>query len=165
MTYTEDHITKGLNALLAFGGSPAAASKALKQAFALAIPAKTLQTWRDSTHADRYAALQAEFGPEIEQAIVRDTRDLARAATTVERLAIEQAYEALESGAVRPEVAAQIALNMSKVKQSNLDKLLALTGRPQQITEHRSAAEIIRALRAKGVVEVAELEAGDDTEG
>lgn len=159
--WTEDQITKGLNALLAFGGSPAAASKALKQAFDLVIPGSTLKVWRDSTHADRYTALQDEFGGQIEQAIIRDTRDLTRAAVQVERMAIEQAYEALDHGTVRPEVAAQIALNMSKIKQSNIDKLLALTGRPQQITEHRNANEIIRALAAKGVLQ---LEAGDDTD-
>lgn len=158
-TYTEHDIDRGLKALLAFGGSPTAAHRALKEAFELDIPTGTLKSWRDNVHAELYAKLQEEYGPEIEKAMVRDIRDLARAASTVERLAIEHALEALERGHVRPAEAAQIALNLSKVKQSNIDKLLALTGRPQQITEHRSAAEIIRALEAKGVLE---LEAGDE---
>lgn len=151
--YDEAEITRALNALIAFGGSPAAASRALDEAFGLKVTTDLLRTWRDSTHAEQYAELQATHGHAIEEAVVRDTRDLARAAANVERMAIEKAMEGVESGQVRTVELAQIALNMSKVKQSNIDKLMTLTGRPQNITEHRSAAEIIRALEAKGVIE------------
>jgi hypothetical protein len=157
--YTEQDIARALNALVAFGGSPSQASRALAEAFDLDVPATTLRAWRDSVYADRYVALQTEHGHEIEQALIRDTRDLARAAAHVERLAIEQAVEGLHAGRIRPTEAAQIAVNMAKLKQTNIDKLLALTGRPQAITEHRSAQELIRALAAKGVLE---LESGDD---
>lgn len=151
--YTEQDVTRGLNALIAFGGSPTQAAQALKDAFELDVPTSTLRTWRDATYAERYVALQAEHGHEIEQAIVRDTRDLARAAAHVERMAIEKAVEAMQHTNLRATDAAQIAVNMSKLKQSNIDKLLALTGRPQAITEHRSAQELIRALAAKGVLD------------
>jgi hypothetical protein len=153
-SYTDAEVAKGLNALVAFGGSPSQASRALAEAFNLDVPATTLRAWRDSVYADRYVALQTEHGHEIEQALVRDTRDLARAAAHVERLAIEKAVEGLQANSIRPTDAAQIAVNMAKLKQSNIDKLLALTGRPQAITEHRSAQELIRALAAKGVVEL-----------
>ena len=151
--HTEEEIGRALTTLVAFGGSPSNASRALKETFDLEISPSKLKSWRDFTYADRYVALQTDHAAAIEEAIVRDTRDLARAAAQVERLAIEKAIDAIEDGNVRPEVASQIALNMAKLKQSNIDKLLALTGRPQAITEHRSAAEIIRALAAKGVVE------------
>jgi hypothetical protein len=153
-SYTDEQVAKSLNALVAFGGSPSQASRALAEAFDLDVPATTLRAWRDSVYAERYVQLQAEHGAEIEQAIIRDTRDLARAAAHVERLAIEQAVEGLHAGRIRPTEASQIAVNMAKLKQSNIDKLLALTGRPQAITEHRSAQELIRALAAKGVLEL-----------
>jgi hypothetical protein len=147
--YTEEEIVRGLNALISFGGSPAQAHRALIEAFDLEIPKETLRSWRDSTHAERYTKLQRDHGAQIEDALVRDTRDLARAAAAVERLAIEKTVDALEGGRLDP---SQVAVNMSKIKQSNIDKLLALTGRPNQIVENRSATDILRALEAKGVL-------------
>jgi hypothetical protein len=111
----------------------------------------TLRKWRDSTHSERYAQLQADHGKDIEEAMVRDTRDLARAAAIAERLAIEKTIDELEADRSRIDPA-QAAVAMSKVKQSNIDKMLALTGRPQSITEHRNATELLRALEAKGVL-------------
>lgn len=149
--YTEQEIVRGLNALIAFGGSPTAASKALREAFDLEVPVSTLRKWRDATHAERYSKLQADHSAQIEEAMVRDTRDLARAAGLAERLAVEKVIEELESGNSRLDPS-QAAVNMSKVKQSNIDKMLALTGRPHQIVENRNAGEIIRALESKGVL-------------
>jgi hypothetical protein len=150
-TYTMDEVQKGLNALLAFGGSPSAASKALEETYGLTVPMGTLRTWRDTTHADTYSALQNQHGPAIEQAMVREVRDLARAAALAERLAIEKVTLELEKEHSRLDPA-QAALSMSKVKDTNVNKLLALTGRPSQITEHRSANELLRALEARGVL-------------
>lgn len=149
----DQDVQRALHALLAFGGSPSPASRALKDEFDLDISRDVLKRWRDTTYADRYAALQREHGADIEQAIVRETRDLARSAALVERMAIDRAMDEILDGRVRPEQLAQIALNMAKVKQSNIDKLLALTGRPQQITEHRDLDAIMRALAAKGLLE------------
>ena len=148
--YTDQEIQRGLNALIAFGGSPTAASKAIREAFDLEVPVGTLRTWRDATHAERYSKLQTEHAKDIEEAMVRDTRDLARAASLAERMAIEKTIESLETSTrLDP---AQAAVAMSKVKTSNIDKMLALTGRPQQITENRNANELLRALEAKGVL-------------
>lgn len=152
--FTERDITRGLNALVAFGGTPGPASRALKSTFDLDVSPGRLKTWRDHTYAERYVSLQVEHSEEIESAIIRETRDLARAAAIAERIAIESVLEQLDGGRLRAPEVAQVALNMSKIKQSNIDKMLALTGRPTAITEHRSAAEIIRALEAKGVLEL-----------
>ncbi len=156
MKYTEDQIQKGLYALSAFGGSPAPAHKALKDAFDLDIPAATLKTWRDSVHQERYAKLQIQHGNDIEEAMVRETRDIARAATAAMRESLEVVWERLSDNrhTIRAPEAAQIAAQMSKVQATAVDKLMVLTGRPQAITENRSAADIIRALAAKGVLEL-----------
>jgi hypothetical protein len=123
----------------------------LREAFDLDVPVSTLRKWRDATHAEQYAKLQADHGKEIEDAMIRDTRDLARAAAIAERMAIEKTIDELEQDRSRMDPA-QAAVAMSKVKQSNIDKMLALTGRPQSITEHRNATELLRALEAKGVL-------------
>jgi hypothetical protein len=150
--YTEHDITRGLTALVAFGGAAGPASRALKDTFDLRVPPDTLKRWKEHTHAERYATLQVEHAGQIEDAMVRELRDLVRASGQAERMAVEQTIESLERGGIRPSEVASIAVGMSKVKQSSIDKMLALTGRPQTITEHRSAAEILRALEAKGVL-------------
>lgn len=143
-----ESIERALTALLAFGGSAKAAAVALDGA----IDVETLERWRDIEHADQYAALQAEHGKDIEEAMVREMRDIARLALSGQRLAVEKAIEGLDRA--NPRDAAQIALNLAKVTQAGVDKILALTGRPTTISEHRSATELIRALASKGVIEV-----------
>lgn len=156
--YTEEDVTRALYALIAFGGNPTPASRALDAAFDLKIAVSTLRSWREAKYADRYTELQTEHGQDIEQALVRDTRDLARAAAAMTRDAIAKTAELMEDPRLRATEAAQIAASMAKVQQTNIDKLLALTGRPQAITEHRSAQDIIRALQAKGVIEIESTE-------
>lgn len=153
-TYKPEDVQKALRALLAFGGSAGAASTALQVEYGLTVPPETLVQWRDIEHAEEYAGLQQEHGQDLEDAMVREIRDVTRQAMAVERLAIEKAASTL--ALARPAEAAQIALNMSKIKAGNIDKLLALTGRPQQITEHRSATELLRALQSKGVLALEE---------
>ena len=150
--YSPEDIDKALYALLALG-SPSAASRALDEAFGLEIKPATLTRWRTATHAERYAQLAENHGADIEAAMVRELRDIVMAATGVMREAIEKTAYAVENEPhrIRPTEFAQIAASMAKVQQQAIDKMLALTGRPQSITENRSAAEIIRALEAKGV--------------
>lgn len=151
--YSDHDVERGLYALIAFGGSPAPASRALKDAFGLDVNPATLRTWRDATHQQRYTDLQIKHAQDIEDAMVRDTRDLARAAGVIVREAIELTHDKIEKFGhmIRANEAAQIAASMAKVQQTQIDKMLTLTGRPDQITETRSAADIIRALAAKGV--------------
>lgn len=61
--------------------------------------------------------------------MVREVRDLARAAVIAERLAVERVIEEMSRERCRLDPSTT-ALNMSKVKVSNIDKMLALTGRP-----------------------------------
>lgn len=154
--YTEHDIERGLYALIAFGGSPAPAARAVKDAFDLDIPKETLRSWRDGTHSQRYADLQIKHAADIEEAMVRDTRDLARAAGALMRETIELTWDKVQNNAhtIRANEAAQIAASMAKIQQTNIDKMLTLTGRPDQITESRTAADIVRALAAKGVLEL-----------
>lgn len=152
VTFTEEEVDNALLALIALG-SPTQASRALDDVYGLEIKPDTLTRWRKSTHATRYAQLQENHAADIENAMVRDLRDIVKAATELMRDAIEKTAYVVEneSHRIRPTEMAQIAASMAKVQQTAIDKMLALTGRPQSITETRSAADIIRALEAKGV--------------
>lgn len=163
--YTEQDIERALYGLIAFGGSPAPARRALIDAFDLDVSTTTLASWRDAKYQDRYVKLQERHAQDIEAAMVRDTRDLARAAGAATRVAIERVWDLMENNGhtIRATEYAQIAASMAKVQQTNTDKMLALTGRPSAITENRSAADIIRALAAKGVLELERPE--DDSTG
>jgi hypothetical protein len=102
-------------------------------------------------HAEAYAGLQNEHGAALEQAMVREVRDIARAAGYAERLAVEKVIEEMSKPTSRLDPAT-VALNMAKIKDTNVNKLLALTGRPQEITEHRSPSDLLRALESKGIL-------------
>ena len=159
--FTMDQVRTCMNALLAFGGSPAAASRVIEETWGWKIGANTLRGWRDGKHAELYAGLQEEHGAAIENVMVREMRDLARSAMHAERLAIEKVIEQMSvpgSTRLNPD---QVAANMSRVTDSNVNKLLALTGRPQAITENRTASELMRSLEAKGVIKTLPSEASE----
>ncbi len=147
-TYTDEQQTRGLLALVACAGSASAAAQALEQQ-GHPIPVSTLRTWT-ATRRDELDGLRDRYAPQLEEEIVRQLRDLALYAPRVQRKAIELAEERLDAGKdINP---AQTAASLAKVAANATDKLLALTGRPTQITEHRSVEEITRGLVAAGVL-------------
>jgi hypothetical protein len=84
-------------------------------------------------------------------------------------LALADRYSDLE-GELIDEIRAQLAAgtlrdpssasrNASVSRGISVDKLLVLGGRPNVITEHRSADDILRALAARGYIDVTD----DDT--
>lgn len=140
----------GLKALIRTGGRAKSAEKYLEDE-GVRIPAYMLHKWKIS-HAAEYDALRETHAAEIEAHLAHDWRDNARLAVDGSALAVEAAIENLESG--KDSDPARTAANLAKVAQSSTDKLLALTGRPTQITETRNAGEIIRKLVQLGVVKV-----------
>ena len=152
--FTMEQVRLCMNALLAFGGSPTAASRVIEETYALKVGPDTLRRWRDGKHAELYAGLQEEHGAAIEQVMVREMRDLARMATHAQRLAIEKVIEAMSQPGTPRLNPDQVSTAMAKVTDTNVNKLLALTGRPQAITESRSASELMRSLESKGVLKL-----------
>lgn len=148
-TLTMAEITAALTALALCAGSPKHAAIHLKGR-GLELSEKTLKEFRDTTHRDLYQRITTEYAVRLEDLVVREARELAVAAARVERLAIEQTEAALERGNIRDP--SKAALDMSRVKSSNLDKLLILTNRPTAINVNTSAADLIRALEADRVI-------------
>lgn len=156
MSYSVKDIERALRAMIACGGSATEAKRILGDG---APTVATLERWRDVAHSDRYAEIANSEGRSLEEAMVRDFRELANRAAAVQRKAIDRTDELVErmSG---PE-AAKAALDMAKVAGTNLDKVLVLTGRPDSITEDRTVAEIVRGLEARKLLVRAEEPAID----
>lgn len=142
-SYTPAEVDTGLLALITYGSSNRAADEC-------GIPAQTLREWR-KTRAERLAELQAEHGPAIEQALVHAARSIALSAAAATSDAIEGAHQDILNGDVKDKAAA--ARNLQTTGAIAIDKLLALTGRPTQITEHRSADDYLRKLESLGIIE------------
>lgn len=99
------------------------------------------------THGDEYAALAENYGPKLEAAIIRDTREIAARAVSVQLQAVLRAEETV--GELKPSEAAKAARDLAHVSGQNVDQVLKLTGRPTQITEDRTVRQIANALVAR----------------
>ena len=144
--YTKADISKGLLSLVAWAGSATDARKSLLSE-GLDIPTSTLRSWAKETHRDEYERLRGEYGAQMEDLLVKNYRDMAVRASSVQMKAIEEAEKRLDRGADQDP--ARTAASLAKVSQVSTDKLMSLTGRPTVITETRGMAEILRSLAVK----------------
>jgi hypothetical protein len=142
----ENRITRGFLALIANGDNARAAARSLKDTDD-PIPHQTLQDWRHR-YAERYQELQEQHGPEIEQALARGARLTALRAFHVTQKAVDATEEQIDSGDIRDP--AGTARNLATTGAILTDKMLALTGRPTQITQHLSPDDIFKRLANKG---------------
>lgn len=112
-------------------------------------PAKlmAMRKGKDFATYERYAE---EFAPRLEGLLVREMREVAAQSLALERKLMEKLDKQLIDNTLQDPARALQAV--SKVKQTSVDKLLSLTGRPTSITEHRSASEIVKKLEAMKVL-------------
>lgn len=112
-------------------------------------PAKLMaqRKGKDFATYERYAD---EFAPRLEALLVREMREVAAQSLSLERKLMEKLDKQLTDNTLQDPSRALQAV--SKVKQTSVDKLLSLTGRPTSITEHRSASEIVKKLEALRVL-------------
>ena len=148
--YTEEQINAVLTALVGHSGNLRATRRYLSQTGQRAPAEVVIKRWITVSHIERYEALREEWSRNVERNIANDMRDAAAAAVKAEKRAVERAVERLEDGS--DEDPARSALNLARAAQSNTDKMLALTGRPQYISETRNVTEILRSLVAQGVL-------------
>ena len=110
----------------------------------LDVSDRTLRDW-SYRYPERLEQLRAEQAHKVEERIVEECRNTATLAATVERAGLTADLEKIEKGDARdPSTSAR---NASVVKGINIDKMLALSGRPTQIIEKRNPAEIMRKLK------------------
>ena len=101
---------------------------------------------------EQYEELRERVAPLKEQALVHNMLDNALYASDVTRLAMEQLVERLQAGRIKPEYLSRVARDIADVQTKAIDKQLTLEGRPTQISETRTAPEVIGALERLGVV-------------
>ena len=84
--------------------------------------------------------------PLREGKLVNEMLDSAEMASSVERLAIQTTEQFLEEGKIQDP--SRVARDLADVKAKNIERGLALQGRPTGIIENRDTAEILKALAA-----------------
>jgi hypothetical protein len=127
----------------------------LRKEYDTQVTPQTIRKWRDDTHSKRYAELHDKYKDEIENDAIRRMRERLRLVDQAEMLAITRVISQLEDQKLTGKDAALAALNMSRVKAQNIEKLMQLTGRPTQIIEDRSGNvtdQVLRELMGKGVI-------------
>lgn len=141
--------------LLLFGTPVTQVSKILAEEFGTPVTPQTLTRWRDRDHVDRYNALHEKHKEEIEGDAIRRMRERLRLVDQAEMLAVSRVITDLENDKLGGKEASMAALNMSRVKAQNVEKLMQLTGRPTQIIEDKSGTvtdQVLRELMGKGVL-------------
>lgn len=146
MKLTAQERDVALLTLAAYGGNTARAARALKEQ-GITITARTLLNWRTTTHAERYVELSQQHAREIEGVAVVRMRETILQAADVQQQALEQASKQLQAGEARDPSA--VARNAAVVAGINSQHNLTYTGRPNVITQHDSAEEILRRLHTR----------------
>lgn len=136
------HLDRVLLTLIYCGGSARRASRMLRQSKdqPLRITYPQVQAIRNDNDS-RYAQLHDRYVVEIEAFTVRELRQASIGAFVTAMEAIEQAREDLADGEVKDP--GKLARDMAVTGGILTDKMLVLTGRPNQIQEKRNVDEIL----------------------
>lgn len=141
--------------LMLFGASMPDVISVLKKEYGVEITASTLRKWRDDRFAKRYAELHDKYKDEIENDAIRRMRERLRLVDQAEMLAVTKVINELQEDKLVGKDAAMAALQMSRVKAQNVEKLMQLTGRPTEIIEDRSGGvtdQVLRELMGRGII-------------
>lgn len=125
------------------------------------VPKATLQLWRSQTHRERYQELAERERPKLEQmAVDGAVAQILRADATTLKVydRMDDLLDTEDASSKELSELAGAAQRLTTAKGINGTKLLELTGRPTQITEHRDGSTILRSLaqRLPGLIVEAE---------
>lgn len=98
---------------------------------------------------ERYEAARRQIAPQLEGLATGQMLDVTRLALAAQQTAISRTMERLKDGQCADP--SKVARDLADVMAKNVDKRLALEGRPTQITENRDIGEIINSLVAMKV--------------
>lgn len=150
--FTEEQIRRSLLTLAKHAGNSIAASEDLKHQ-GLELNDRTLRLWREKRR-DLYQELHETHAREIEGQLVTEFRDLAQAAASAARLAVDKTVTALNANEIKDPAGA--GRNLATTAAISMDKLYMATDRPTVITEHRDASEILKGIEGRYVNGTAE---------
>jgi hypothetical protein len=133
-------------ALSMAGGNQAEAIRAVD-----GLSRSTLQTYLKN-HPEEYEEVRRNLAPQIEAAVVEEMRAFIVQAGRVKSKVLERIDRALDEGAIPERDLHNTLRNVAGSQGTAVDKALSLSGRPSQITEHRSATELIERLTKLGAL-------------
>lgn len=113
--------------------------------------ARSIRRWRDS-HGEEYERVRRDLAPQIEATVLAECHATAVRLGEIERLAAEKLAIALENDQIPAKDLPSALQRLTTAKAINIDKILVMSGRPTQVVEHRSAAELVRRLARLGAV-------------
>jgi hypothetical protein len=157
--YSQEEITKGLLSVAYWNGNCRKASAFLKEG-GVKVPQKTLWRWYRQQYVAEYEQLRTEILPKVREKAAEDAMSLAES----QREVAMEATEALKGkmDEIKPRDLSTTVRNMSVAAGVETDKAQLLAGQPTAIVM-RSASEVLRSLKAKGVrIEDAEVVSEED---
>jgi hypothetical protein len=144
--YSDVTVDRALTLML-FGTAPKEVSRVLSEEYGVEVTPQVVGKWRAIDYATRYKELHDKYKEEIEGDAIRRMRERLQLVDQAEMLAVTKVINDLEQGKLPGKDAAFAALNMSRVKAQNVEKLMQLTGRPTQVIEDKSGAATVEVLR------------------
>lgn len=139
--YSPTEVEAALAVLAYYGGNSSRASQET------GIADDLLRKWRLYTHRETYERIVAERAPELEALAVTNSREVMIRAGMVEHRILDE----LDQDGLTPKERSELAGAFQRVataKGIETDKMLTMTNRPTQISEHREGHEILRHLGA-----------------
>lgn len=129
--YTPAEVDTALLVLCLTGRNSVEASRRLKKQ-GLDVHPRTLRSWREGIHANRYLELQRNQAPRIEAEMVNTSREIVIAANLATLEAVEATRAQVAAGEAKdPSTSAR---NLATTAGINVDKSLLIEGRPTIIT-------------------------------
>lgn len=159
MAWKADDIHKALTVLSVYAGNASLAARALKEEQGMNVRPDSLRKWRVD-YSDMYDEIRAAM-PDATKQVISEAMETARLAAMAERLAIERTHHQLETGECKDP--AKAARDLSAIKATNVEKFLTLTGRPTEIVQHTTPAELFKGLMLDGIFKA--VEPGHDADG
>lgn len=153
---TEEDVEAALQLVALYSGSSWKASEHT------GIDESTIRYWRDQSFADRYRQIRAELVPKIQANLAAKHEDMALQA--LEKQA--EALQHLDPEALKAKQSdlAKMVRDLSVTSAVHTDKTQLLRDRPTQITEHRSAADLLDSIARKFPQGIANADSEDITD-
>ena len=152
--YTDAEIEAALTAVALCSGNTRRAAGLLEESEdACTVPRGTLENWIRYKHTHRYEQITEEILPTVYAEIAQKSEDLAARMVKAEEALMDRVNE--KAGELKGHEAASALRNVSTAKAINIDKASIIRGRPTEIREERTMADVARSLeRFKGIVNV-----------
>jgi transposase-like protein len=138
-------VTRALTALALTGGHPLRASEMCD------VSSRTLYRWRIEKR-EEYERIRRDLAPQLEAISISELQAFVVQAAAAKMLALQKTTEALEADAIPARDLPAALRNITTAEAISVDKILALSGRPTSVVEHRSAGELVKRLAALGAV-------------